>query len=188
MDENTLIILWVVSGYIGAVWLMLKGYTGELIGCAMAAGGLPVLLPAVVGPIFLLAAILLPNKHKPTEVTMGHKVSVNAHDITNIDGEMNIGIDVYKITNQLDAAGQPELAASLRMLSKAVMDSRYLTSQKKQECMEVVVQISKEASKPQPNKTLLKSLWDGSVSALRAVPDVAQAIHALAPLLTQLLQ
>jgi hypothetical protein len=187
MDDNTLIILWVVSGYVGAVWLMLKGYTGELIGCAMAAGGLPVLLPAVVGPVFLLAAILLPNKHKATEVKVSDNLFVKIRDIINIGGETNIGKEMYKVTNQLNAAGQRELAASLRTLTEAVMESRYLSSQQKQEHMEVILKISEEASKPQPNKALLKSLWNKSVSLLRAVPDVAQAIDALAPLLTRLL-
>lgn len=65
--ETFFIILWVASGYIGALWLMLKGYTLELIGCAILAGGLPILLPAVVGPIFLLAAWLLPAKHRREE-------------------------------------------------------------------------------------------------------------------------
>jgi len=60
--EASIVVLWIISGYIGALWLMLKGYTGELIGCAIMAGGAPILLPAVVGPIFLLAAIFLPGR------------------------------------------------------------------------------------------------------------------------------
>jgi hypothetical protein len=59
---DPLAMLWIVSGYAGALWLMLKGYTLELTGCAILAGGLPLLLPAVVGPFFLLAALVLPAK------------------------------------------------------------------------------------------------------------------------------
>jgi len=62
--DDPFVMLWIVSGYVGALWLMAKGYTGELIGCAIMAGGLPILLPAVMGPIFLVAAFLLPNKYR----------------------------------------------------------------------------------------------------------------------------
>lgn len=63
MESDVLVIAWVAAGYIGAVWLMLKGYFGQLVGCAIMAGGLPILLPAVAGPIFLIAAMVLPSKH-----------------------------------------------------------------------------------------------------------------------------
>ncbi len=58
------ITIWAIPGYIGAGWLTMKGYTLELIGCTILAGGLPILLPAVVGPILLLAAWILPHKHR----------------------------------------------------------------------------------------------------------------------------
>lgn len=183
--EITLVILWVVSGYTGAIWLMMKGYTGELIGCATLAGGLPILLPAVVGPIFLLAAWLLPNKHKPTEVTVGDNISVTTGDITTVGGEVNIG-KVNKIITQLSTAGQSELATSLRALSDAVIASQYLIDEQKQEQIEVITQIAEEAAKPRPNKTLLKGLGDVLMASLKAVPDIAKAVAAVAPLLTNL--
>jgi len=61
--------LWMLSGYVGALWLFLKGYWLELVGCAIVAGGLPCLLPAVVGPIFLVLAFVIPAKN---DSIMGH--------------------------------------------------------------------------------------------------------------------
>jgi hypothetical protein len=59
--------LWAIPGYVGAVWLAMKGYTMELIGCTILAGGVPILLPAVLGPLMLLAAWLLPHKYRRKE-------------------------------------------------------------------------------------------------------------------------
>lgn len=42
---------WMVSGYVGAYLLIKKGYVLELVGCAILAAGIPLLLPAVLGPI-----------------------------------------------------------------------------------------------------------------------------------------
>ncbi len=46
-----LIGLWVISGYIGAFHIIRKGYALELIGCSILAGGLPLFLPAILGPV-----------------------------------------------------------------------------------------------------------------------------------------
>ncbi len=51
---------------------------------------------------------------------------------------------------------------------------------------EVINQIGEEAAKPKPNKTLLKMLSNGLIAVLQAIPDVAKAVAAAAPLLTQL--
>jgi hypothetical protein len=59
-----LIFGWIVSGYVGALWLVRKGYIIEL-GCfAWLAGGWPILLPLVVGPFFLIAAFFLPDRYR----------------------------------------------------------------------------------------------------------------------------
>jgi len=56
------VAFWLLSGYVGAGWLMAKGYWLEIVGCAILAGGIPLLLPAVLGPLFALVAFLFPNK------------------------------------------------------------------------------------------------------------------------------
>jgi hypothetical protein len=61
---SPMVILWVVSGYAGAAWLIGKGYFGELTGCAVLAGGIMLLFPAVCGPTLLLAAWLLPTRSR----------------------------------------------------------------------------------------------------------------------------
>lgn len=42
---------WILSGYYGSYLLMKKGHGLNLAGCAILAGGAPLLLPAVLGPI-----------------------------------------------------------------------------------------------------------------------------------------
>ena len=44
-------LYWIASGYVGAFFLLKKGYVLELVGCAILAAGIPLLLPAVLGPI-----------------------------------------------------------------------------------------------------------------------------------------
>jgi hypothetical protein len=61
---SPVLVIWVISGYVGAVWLVAKGYLGELTGCAIVAGGIMLLFPAVCGPFLLLAGWLLPPKHR----------------------------------------------------------------------------------------------------------------------------
>src|SRR5438876_496740 len=95
------IIFWVIPGYIGAVWLIAKGYLGELTGCAVAAGGMLILFPAVLGPILLLAALLLPTKG--VKVQAGPQIAelnhVNTGDISNYGGAVEVGKIQKVITN-----------------------------------------------------------------------------------------
>ncbi len=44
-------LYWIASGYVGAFFLLKKGYILELVGCAILAAGVPLVLPAVLGPI-----------------------------------------------------------------------------------------------------------------------------------------
>jgi hypothetical protein len=39
------LLIWPLWGYIGAFWLMKKGYFVELTGCALVSGGMAILLP-----------------------------------------------------------------------------------------------------------------------------------------------
>jgi len=114
MDEiqTVVIVLWVLSGYIGAVGLVAKGYMGELVGCTFIAGGLPILLPAVVGPMFLVAAVLLPNKHRPKELIGGDDIDIYIGDISSPNGEINIGkfsFEKPKILRRILGDGQDDM-------------------------------------------------------------------------------
>jgi len=55
---------WFVSGFAGVFLIFKKGYWLEAIGCAILAGGIPLLLPIMFGTIFLIIGMLLPDKAK----------------------------------------------------------------------------------------------------------------------------
>jgi hypothetical protein len=116
---------------------------------------------------------------------MGDEISITTGNIDATGGEVNIG-KVSKVITQLGATGQDELVAALRTLSKAVQTSQHLTQEQKQEQVDVIAQVAQEASKPKPNKTLLQGLGSALVTSLKAVPDVAKAVAAVAPLLANL--
>ena len=116
---------------------------------------------------------------------MGDNINNTVGDISNISGQVFIGKFNGVIAN-LNAKGQTELAQTLKLLTETVMASQRLSEDKKREQAEVINQIGEEAAKPKPNKTLLKMLSDGLIAVLQAVPDVAKAVAAAAPLLTQL--
>ncbi len=70
MDEALFIIIliaWVLSGFIGAGWLMLKGYTMEMFGCLGVLYGGVLALIAFFGPIMLVIAWALPSRTDPTQ-------------------------------------------------------------------------------------------------------------------------
>jgi hypothetical protein len=66
------------------------------------------------------------------------------------------------------------------------MTSQDLPADKKEEQVKVINQIGKEAAEPKPNKTMLKILVDGLLATLKVVPDVAGAVTAVMPILSQL--
>ena len=70
MDEALFVIIlivWVLSGFIGAGWLMLKGYTMEMFGCLGVLYGGVLVLIALFGPIMLFTAWALPSRTDPTQ-------------------------------------------------------------------------------------------------------------------------
>jgi hypothetical protein len=94
--------------------------------------------------------------------------------------------DNISIISNLNTSNQTGLAQALQTLTDAVLASQGLSDNDKKEHVEMVDDISKEAAKPNPNKRKLKSLADGLLAALKAVPDVAQAVTAVIPMLDQL--
>lgn len=101
---------------------------------------------------------------------------------TNIGGIQNLG-KFNDVINSLNAAGQKELADALTALKEVVLASKHLTDDKKQEQLEVISDIGEEATKPKPNRTKIKMLGDGLLATLKAIPDVAQAVGSIAPIL-----
>ncbi len=116
---------------------------------------------------------------------MGDQINNQIGDISNVSGQLFIGKFNAVIAN-LNTSGQLELAAALKTLKEFVMASEHLSNEDKQEQVEVINQIGEEAVKPKPNKTLLKVLGEGLMATLRAIPDMAKAVAAAAPILTQL--
>lgn len=136
-----------------------------------------------------IEAIFLESIHRSpsnsghiSELIMGDKVEIDMSDITNLKGQMFIG-KFNKVVANLGDSGQHEMAEALKVLKEAIMSSKNLSQDEKQEHIEVVNQIGDEASKPKPNKTLLKALGEGLLIALKAVPDLSKAIVAIEPFL-----
>ncbi len=118
------------------------------------------------------------------ELVMGDQIRNQIGDISNISGQLLIG-KFNTVIADLNSSGQTELAEALKTLEEAVMASEVLLDSEKQEQIEVINCIGEEATKPKPNKTLLKVLGDGLMTSLRAVPDVAKALTIVAPVLAQ---
>lgn len=59
--------LWVIAGFVGAAWLMIKGYTMEMFGCLGVLYGGALILIALFGPIMLVIAWALPSRTDPTQ-------------------------------------------------------------------------------------------------------------------------
>ena len=74
------------------------------------------------------------------------------------------------------------LVNALKTLKDGIISSPHIPEDKKEDHMEVVNKIGEEAAKDKPNRTLLKIMSDGLLSALKTVPDLAKAVEALAPL------
>ena len=113
---------------------------------------------------------------------MKNKTEINVGDVSNTGGQIFIGHFEHVVAN-LNNSGQGELATSLQNLKEAIGASPYLSTEQKRECIEIVSQIGEEATKENPNKTLLKSLGTGLMAALKTAPDIVKAVVALMPLL-----
>ena len=57
-------LYWFLSGYAGAFLLLKKGYVLELVGCSILAAGVPLLLPAVLGPFMYWWGSAVQDKHR----------------------------------------------------------------------------------------------------------------------------
>lgn len=114
------------------------------------------------------------------ELVMGNKIEFNNTGTINNNGQLFIGKfnDVYA---KLNTSGNSELAEALKTLKVAIMASKEISEEQKEESIEVVNNIGSEALKEKPNKTIINALWEGLSSSLKAIPDITKAIVAIAP-------
>lgn len=87
------------------------------------------------------------------------------------------------VSAALIVTGQEELANALKAARAAVVLSRELSNEQKQEYAEVLSQIAEEAAKAKPNYTVLKSLCEGLKALLGHVPDATRAVESVAEIL-----
>ncbi len=128
------------------------------------------------------------------EVILGDKIEGNkpmySYSIGDISNSTVSGVvqgDNNRVISNLNDSGKTELAQALKTLTDAIMDSKDLPADQKEDQVKIVNQIGEEAAKPKPNKTLLKILGDGLMATLKAIPDVAATVASVAPLLALLL-
>ncbi|NUM45468.1 MAG: DUF1542 domain-containing protein [Anaerolineales bacterium] len=108
----------------------------------------------------------------------------NSHiEGSNITGQ---AINSTITTNTYSSRNQ-DVTAVLAEVKKAIEDSKHLSKEKKDEYVDMVNKIKDEAEKPKPNKTFLKLQGEFLLATLKAVPDLAKAVTALAPLISKLL-
>lgn len=134
---------------------------------------------AEIEAIFLESIHRTPSNYNViSELVIGDKVEIEIGDITNQQGQVFIG-KFNQVISDLYASGKNETAEAIKVVKEAIMSSKHLSQEEKQEYIEVVNQIGGEASKPKPNKTLLKTLEKGLLVALQTVPDLIKAIAAI---------
>lgn len=111
--------------------------------------------------------------------------SISTGDIYADHSNVVLGENNTVITS-LRSSGKDELAQTLKALTDAILASKDLPSEQKEEQVQIVNQIGEEAAKSKSNKTMLKILSDGLLATLQAIPDIATAITAAMPILSQL--
>lgn len=116
---------------------------------------------------------------KPALTVQGDYISFE-NISTSGNGQVFIG-KFNEVVANLSNSGQAEFAIALKNLEEAILSSAYLEDDKKKENIEILNQIGEEASKEKPNKTLIKVMGDGLITILKAIPDIAKAVAAIAP-------
>ena len=119
------------------------------------------------------------------ELYLGDRIQSEVGNISNNSGQVLIG-KFNKVVANLDSSDQTQLAEALKVLEEAVMASSYLNEDEKQDHVDVITEIGERAVEPTPNKAKLKRLCAGLMTTLKVIPDVANAVTAVLPVLTQL--
>jgi eukaryotic-like serine/threonine-protein kinase len=112
-------------------------------------------------------------------------IHIENSDFSNISGQIMIG-NFNNVVAKLNAVGETELVDVLKTLKEAVLASKLVSEEKKEELIGSINQVGEEAAKPKPNKTLLKMLGDGLMATLKVIPDLASTVAAVSPMLIKL--
>jgi hypothetical protein len=179
-----IIIFWCISGYIGAVWLMKKGYLGEITGCAVVAGGMLILFPAVLGPILLVAAFFIPNKKQQINIPtphIGDNINMSG-SFNNVNVKANLYDTIQKI--EMMSSIDQSMKDDLRKLVAQLNDELQKVPEGKSADAEAVAEIAKQlidqVSKQQPNKAMLDIGAEGLKKAAQNIASVAPAVLPIA--------
>lgn len=104
----------------------------------------------------------------------------------NIGGIQNIG-KFQNVISNLNESGNKEFADAILQLTEAIVNSKNLSPQDKENHSEALKQIGEEVIKEKPNKTIIKYMWEGLSATLKAIPDIAKAVGTVAPLIAPFL-
>ena len=104
----------------------------------------------------------------------------------NIGGIQNVG-KFQNVVSTLNQSGNKELADAILQLTQAIVNSDHLSETDKDSHSEALKKIGEEVTKEKPDKTILKYMWEGLSTALKAVPDIAKAVATVAPLIVPFL-
>jgi len=183
------IIFWCIPGYIGAVWLMKKGYIGELTGCAVAAGGMLILFPAVLGPILLAAAYFLPNKNRQINIPTPH-IGDNIHmsgSFSNVNVKASLYDTIQKIEmmSSIDQSMKDDLRKLLAQLNDELQKVPKEKSADAEAVAEIAKQLIDQVSKQQPNRAMLDISAEG---LKKAAQNIASVVPTVLPIAIQIVE
>lgn len=100
------------------------------------------------------------------------------HNI-NIGGNQSVANITQMIDSTLGGTEQSQLAEALKVLTHEVSTNPKISETQKGEHLEIISHLTSEAAKPQPNKTMLKSLIEGLGGVLKGVVGTARVINAI---------
>ena len=121
------------------------------------------------------------------ETIMGNKVEfTNSGTITSTDSQLFVGA-FDTVSAKLAKGDSAALLAALREIKDSIAASRTLNSEERQEYVDVLTSIGAEVSSKKPNKTIVRGLAEGLLSAIKVIPDLAKATEAIQTVLIPLL-
>lgn len=124
------------------------------------------------------------NVGLPKEESMKEGINLTVHNAANINLGSQVGT-INAALNVISQAGQSELAAAIRELSEAVMRSSVIQDHQKQEALQVIADIAKQAeAKPEGRSVgTLKALIAGFPIAIGLTADLTTLWDKYAPII-----